>query len=116
MARLGVGEWGLWQDAGGQGGAGAEVRVGRTADLEVKLGLERRQGPQDQQPGSRSRAPPCPRQKETLRPEALADSSFTKGTWPCRALRGLPAAPGGQDVCMSIHALLLTSSDPGQFL
>lgn len=40
MARLGVGQWGLWQDAGGQGGAGAEVCVGRTADLEVKLGLE----------------------------------------------------------------------------
>lgn len=40
MARLGVGEWGLWRDADGQGGAGAETRVGRTADLKVRLGLE----------------------------------------------------------------------------
>lgn len=50
------------------------------------------------------------------RPEALADSRFTKGTQPIRGPRGLPAARGGQDVCMSIHALPLTSSDPGQFL
>lgn len=40
MARLGVGEWGLWWDASGQGGAGAETHVGRKADLKVRLGLE----------------------------------------------------------------------------
>lgn len=88
-----------------EGGAGAETHKVRPLDLEVRLGLEWGQRPLV--PAGKS---------EGLPRNAMEDQTEISARAPGQsAFCGASLPLWEQNVCISIHALLLTSCDPGQF-
>lgn len=49
-------------------------------------------------------------------PEASEGQRFHQRHSASECSEGLPCSIGGQDICVSVHALPLTSCDHGQFL